>query len=159
LSLLRSSVAPDPQADRGEHRFIYSLLPFTGSFARSRVVEAAYELNAGAVAEGSSSPKGGGTIREYSLCSLEQAAANAVIIECVKAPEPTAEGGGSLVLRLYESRGGSAQAVLRFARPVSGVMVTDMLEGGGNEAALPGGKIPLAFRPFEIKTLRIDCAE
>ena len=45
LTLLKAPVIPDMTADRGLHRFTYSILPFTGSFVRSRVTEEAYECN------------------------------------------------------------------------------------------------------------------
>ena len=35
---------PDPNADQGEHTFIYSLLPHTGDW-RSEVIPSAYDLN------------------------------------------------------------------------------------------------------------------
>ncbi|MDR3191983.1 MAG: glycosyl hydrolase-related protein [Treponema sp.] len=162
LTLLRSPKAPDPEADYGEHRFTYALLPFTGSFAASRTIRGAYELNAAAVLEAAQGPDGpearntgagGGTAKTggsaaYSLCSVE---GEAVIVECVKAPE----SGGGLVLRLYESLGGRARTVLRFPRPLAGAEETDMLEENGRALPFTGRELPLEFRPFEIKTLRV----
>ena len=45
LTLLRSTMSPDPLADRGEHRFTYSLFPHPGSWQQGGVVEAAEDLN------------------------------------------------------------------------------------------------------------------
>ncbi|MCM1188155.1 MAG: glycosyl hydrolase-related protein [bacterium] len=45
LTLLRAPLLPDGTADRGEHRFTYSILPFNGPFVQSRVTEEAYECN------------------------------------------------------------------------------------------------------------------
>ena len=44
ISLLRSPSDPDPEADRGEHRFAYSLLPHAGSWGDLTIAEA-YCLN------------------------------------------------------------------------------------------------------------------
>ncbi|MEP7291606.1 MAG: glycoside hydrolase family 38 C-terminal domain-containing protein, partial [Chloroflexota bacterium] len=44
LSLLKSATSPDPQADQGEHKFVYSLLPHVGNW-RTEVIPAAYDLN------------------------------------------------------------------------------------------------------------------
>ena len=44
LSLLRSPTYPDPEADQGEHRFTYSLLPHAGGWEAGTVAEA-YALN------------------------------------------------------------------------------------------------------------------
>jgi alpha-mannosidase len=44
ISLLRGTTMPDPQADLGEHRFAYSLLPHAGPWDESTIA-AAYALN------------------------------------------------------------------------------------------------------------------
>ena len=49
LTLLRSPVHPDPDADRGRHRFTYSLLPHAGRWSRDTIA-AAYALNDPAIA-------------------------------------------------------------------------------------------------------------
>ena len=40
LSLLRAPAYPDPEADQGEHRFAYALLPHSGPFYQEVVAEA-----------------------------------------------------------------------------------------------------------------------
>jgi alpha-mannosidase len=159
LTLLRSPVAPDPEADAGTHRFVYSLLPFTGSFASSRVIESGYELNDPAVIETASAKSGGPAFTEaaYSLCSLDN---NAVIIESAKNPQSAGDGAEqSVVLRLYESLGGRAVAALTLARPASAVFQTDMLEENPRPVSFKGNEIPLEFHPFEIKTLLVRFAD
>ena len=44
ISLLRSPTMPDPEADQGEHRFVYSLLPHADRWNETTVA-AAYALN------------------------------------------------------------------------------------------------------------------
>ena len=44
LSLLRSPTWPDPEADRGGHRFTYQLLPHAGDLRPAGVVDAGYDL-------------------------------------------------------------------------------------------------------------------
>ncbi|MDR3284425.1 MAG: glycosyl hydrolase-related protein [Treponema sp.] len=151
LTLLRSPLAPDPEADQGEHRFTYALLPWKGGFTESGVVRSAYELNT--IVGSEHIPGTAGEPASCSLCSVDNPA---VIIESVKAPEAAAgKSSKSLVVCLYESFGGHQKSVLSFNRPVSSVMETDMLEGNGHIAQSAGSRIPLAFRPFEIKTLLI----
>ncbi|MDR1949882.1 MAG: glycosyl hydrolase-related protein [Spirochaetaceae bacterium] len=150
LTLLRSPTAPDEDADQGEHRFTYSLLPFTGSFGESRVVRAGYELNVPASVIPAGSEAGAPT--GYSLCSLS---GDAVIAESVKAPEGPAQGPG-LVLRLYESLGGHARTTLRFSRDLAGAFATDMLEDKPEALAVSGRELALEFRAFEIKTILVS---
>jgi alpha-mannosidase len=44
ITLLRSPVDPDPDADKGIHEMCYSLLPHAGDFRQGRTVQAGYEL-------------------------------------------------------------------------------------------------------------------
>ncbi|MDR2447449.1 MAG: glycosyl hydrolase-related protein, partial [Treponema sp.] len=153
LTLLRSPLAPDPEADQGEQRFTYALLPWTGSFNESGVVRSAYELNTkigienipGTAAE---------TDARFSLCSPDNPA---LIVESIKAPEADADKTQKrLLVRLYESSGSHRTGNLRFNRPVASIEETDMLEENGRVVQCAGSCIPLAFKPFEIKTLLVS---
>jgi alpha-mannosidase len=149
LSLLRSPLAPDMEADQGEHRFTYGILPFGGSFETAGVVRSAYELNIPATAEcGPSAGTGKGLRRSF--CSVS---GESVIVESVKAPEEVDEGGKTLVLRLYESLGGQTRTTLRFNRDLSAVYEADMLETKGQTLPFTGNELALEFKPLEIKTL------
>jgi alpha-mannosidase len=159
ISLLRSPMAPDMEADQGEHRFTYAILPFAGSFEEAGIIRSAYELNVKAGAE--YAPVSGSVkARAKSLCCLD---GEAVIIESVKFPasgssgngRPETGGGKTLVLRLYESLGGQARTTLHFDRAVSAAYQTDMLEENAVELPFRENDVPLGFRPFEIKTLLV----
>jgi alpha-mannosidase len=154
LSLMRAPMAPDKDADQGEHRFTYALLPFSGPFEQAAVVRSAYELNIPATVEWAA-PKGTGTAVQDSLCSLTGAS---VIIESVKAPE-TIGDGKTLVFRMYESLGGQTRTILHCNRAIRGVCETDMLEENGRALPFTGNAVPLTFKPFEIKTLVIRFQE
>jgi alpha-mannosidase len=160
LTLLRSPTAPDPDADRGEQRFTYSLLPFTGSFGEAGIVRAGYELNAPAIAEISAEPKApasGKGIGNYSFFTVD---GPAVIAESVKAPEAAAQAPqGSVVIRLYESLGGRTETTLRFSREPASAWVTDMLETNPRRLEVSGKTLALDFRGFEIKTLLVAFKE
>ena len=45
LTLIKSGIDPDPQADQGRHVFTYSLLPHAGGWREGGVVREAYALN------------------------------------------------------------------------------------------------------------------
>ena len=45
LSLLRSPAHPDPAADRGDHHFVYALLPHTGDVKEGETIREAAKLN------------------------------------------------------------------------------------------------------------------
>jgi alpha-mannosidase len=152
LTLLRSPAAPDENADQGEQRFTYSLLPFSGSFGDSGLVRAGYELNDPAVTEASEKADAAvtGTNAEYSLFSID---GKGIIAESIKAPE--AGAADSFVIRLYESLGGREHAVLHFAEELASASATDMLESNPQSLPVSEKDLALDFRAFEIKTILV----
>ncbi|MDR2542087.1 MAG: glycosyl hydrolase-related protein [Treponema sp.] len=145
LTLLRSPIAPDPEADRGVQYFTYSILPFNGHFGNSGVIRSAYELNSPATAL-----FGCGILQTQSLCSVD---GNSVIIECIKIPENGNDN--ELIMRLYESLGGKCQTSLHFSLGLVSAAETDMLEDNPKPLPVQGCKLDLEFRAFEIKTIKV----
>jgi alpha-mannosidase len=143
LSLVRAPQSPDPHADRGRHRFTYALLP--GATVAGAVAEG-YALNLPLRAvPGAATPPA-------PLVSVE---GDGVVVEAVKLAD---DRSGDVVVRLYESRGGRAEAVLRTGFPLAGVSTVDLLERPLPEApgVLPDARgVGLRLRPFEIRTLRL----
>ena len=148
LTLLCSPIAPDPDADRGDQYFTYALLPFKGHFGESGVIQSAYELNSPATAF-----VGEGTAASLEVSSFCNVDGNAVIIECLKAPENAAKG--EMILRLYESLGGRCKTTLHFSKDIVSAALTDMLEDNPSKLPVKGNNLNLDFKPFEIKTLRV----
>ena len=153
LTLLRAPVAPDMRADRGMQYFTYSVLPFSGPFVYSRVTEEAYECNVSPSASGlkGEAPEGGSgadaVTEEMSFFRLE--GGHAVLETC----KPAFDRRGGVVLRLYESKGCAGETVLSVPDSVGRVFDCNMLEEERQELTLTEGKVKLAFRAFEIKTL------
>jgi alpha-mannosidase len=79
----------------------------------------------------------------------------AVVVEAVKLAD---DRSGDVVVRLYEALGGRATARLVAGFPLAQAMSTDLLERRWSETeeyAVTAAGIDLAFRPFEIKTVRL----
>ncbi|AEF81316.1 alpha-mannosidase [Leadbettera azotonutricia] len=151
LTLLRSPTAPDTEADIGEQRFTYSLVPFAGSFGDANIVRKGYELNDPAVVE--VSDKAGTPVKsgaEYSFFTVD---GKGVIAESVKLPE--IDKKKTVVIRLYESLGGRARTALHFSRDIASAVAVDMLEDNPKKLRFAGRDLPLNFRGFEIKTLLV----
>jgi alpha-mannosidase len=147
LTLLRSPKHPDPEADMGQHRFTYSLLPHRGEVAQSGVPLAGYDLNVPFQAQ--RLPVRDGVLAQtHSYFRLDHPN---LIIEAVK----RAEDGDGVIVRLYEAyrRRGCARLVTngRFSRATR----TDLLERDQEELGIHGGAVELPYRPFEIITLRL----
>jgi alpha-mannosidase len=154
LSLLRSPNWPDPEADRGAHRFTYQLYPHAGDFRPAGVIDAGYDLNVPLRAvpsrPGGPADQGGSPSRSF----LSVDAPNAVI-EAVKRSD---DGRGALVVRLYESWGARGPVTLTAPWPVARAARTDLLER--EEARVPsqGDQVAFELVPFQILTLRLERA-
>ena len=91
ITLLKSGIEPDPNADQGHHEFTYSLLPHAGDWDAADTAREAYELNyplraAYADAPGGSLPSAESFIKVHG---------ESAILETVK----KSEADSSLILR------------------------------------------------------------
>mgnify|MGYP006160506981 CR=1 FL=1 len=141
LTLLRAPHSPDPDTDVGTHHFTYSLLP--GAETGDAVAEG---LALNLPLRVASAP---------AVAPLVRVDHPGVTVESVKLAE---DRSGDVVVRLYESRGGRARAVLTTSFPVSRADVTDLLERPLHPADTSGPGLSLALRPFQILTLRLTPA-
>jgi alpha-mannosidase len=147
LSLVRGPRSPDPEADQGQHRFSYSLLPgatIADAVAGGYALNLPLRLVNGGIAGGTAAPE-----------PLVTADGDGVAIEAVKLAD---DGSGDVVVRLYECQGGRAATRLRVAFPVTRVSVTDLLERPLEvpvRTADPDGAVPLTLRPFQVLTVRL----
>ncbi|MET9666439.1 glycoside hydrolase family 38 C-terminal domain-containing protein [Streptomyces sp. NPDC006475] len=140
LSLVRAPRVPDPEADQGRHRFTYALLP--GATVQDAIAEG-YALNLPLrVAEAGP------------VAPLVTSDNPAVTVEAVKLAD---DRSGDVVVRLYESLGGRAQATLRPGFALAGAQVNDLLERPLADEAVSCDRdtVTLTLRPFQILTLRL----
>ena len=145
LTLLKSALAPDMTADKGEQEFTYAFYAWNGCFATSPVVRESYELNCPVLAVS-------GAAGERSLFSVD---APNVVIETVK---PAEDGSEDIIVRMYESKRMATRCALTTLLPVPRASQTDMLENAQEDLYCDKGKIDLEFHPFEIKTIRLYLA-
>jgi alpha-mannosidase len=139
-TLLRAPHHPDPHADRGPHRVRHTLRP--GADIGDALAEG-YALGL-PLRPGPDAPA------QPPLVAVDHPD---VVVETVKLAD---DRSGDVVVRLYESRGGRARAMLTAGFPVAAVHETDLLESP--LARHPGGA-PLTLRPFQILTLRLTPGE
>ncbi|MFE0733826.1 alpha-mannosidase [Streptomyces sp. NPDC058855] len=143
-SLLRAPRFPDPHTDQGVHRFRHALVPGAGV---GHAVREGYRVNL-------PERRVPGHAAVEPLVSVDE---DAVVVSAVKLAD---DGSGDVVVRLYESQGGRAEALLTTDLGGSGeVAVCDLLERPLAEApqgAVRGadGGLRLRLRPFELLTLR-----
>jgi alpha-mannosidase len=161
LTLLRSPSFPDPATDSseevGEHVIRFGIVPGADV---AEAIEHGYAVHLPLL--GSLTPAGGspGDSADAAGQSVVDVSDPAVVVEAVKLAE---DGSGDVVVRLYESRGGRATAVVRPGFAWSSVSEVDLLEEASpmlerRRALVADDGITLALRPFQLVTLRIKPA-
>jgi alpha-mannosidase len=143
LSLLRSPGSPDPDADRGEHRFTYSLLPHAGDWVEAETVLRAAELNMPMNALVGRSPRS--TKPWITMVGLRVAA------ETLK----PAENGEGWILRIYEPNGARGSVTIRPGIRLQSVIETNLVEENEEEIAVVDGGFEVSMKPFQIRTFRL----
>lgn len=146
LTLLKSATHPDPNADQGEHRVTYSLLPHIGAWNAADTVAASYDLNDPVIVHRSA---GGGNIdNPESFLSLD---AGHVIIETVK----TAEDGRGVIVRLYENERRRGPVTLRAGFAIKDAFRCNLLEEDGDPLTVTNDSVTVNIKPYQIITLRL----
>lgn len=152
LSLLRSTMYPAPNADKGHQQFMYSLYPHAGTWQQAMTVRHGYELNYGLSAMQTTS-HAGPLPATHSFITVK---GDAVVLTAVK----KAEDSNSLVLRMFEWQGKtSAIHITVPGHPSSAEEVGMMESDAGSVQNIQGSTISTTANPFEIKTMRVDYSE
>ncbi len=150
LTLLKSPVAPDPEADQGRHEFTYALLPHRGDFAVDTVVREAYALNVPLCAVKVDAAKAEAAEEGDEATMFCEVDADNVIVEAVK----KAENEDAVIVRLYEAGNRRVNARIRFGRPLKRIAECNLMEEHDQSLTAEENCVAVAFRPFEIKTLK-----
>ncbi|WP_313560452.1 glycoside hydrolase family 38 C-terminal domain-containing protein [Ruminiclostridium cellobioparum] len=147
LSLLKSPIWPNPDADRELHRFVYSLYPHSGDWKDANTMHMAYRLNCPmhAVQEGAHE----GTLPSHmSTVSVNR---KNIIIDTVK----KSENGQELIVRLYECHNRRTAASLSFFKKIGYACETDLEEKEIGVIETGDNTLSFEIYPHEIKTFKI----
>ena len=142
LSLIKSSVYPDPQADQGDHEFTYSLLMHEGNWRDGRVVQEAWDLNSPLRVEPG--------LRSHGIDRLCKLSTDAVMIDAVK----SAEDLDCIVLRFHEFKGARHALEVEIIPNVTQWCLANLLEQP--VGPWQSGPISMTIKPYEIITLLVD---
>lgn len=166
LSLLRSSKAPDADADMGTHHIRWAILPHQGALSHVTVRRAA-EFNSPLKLLSAPSREAGLVALSEPPVSLTSDSSKALVIDTVKRGEddedvsrgelPVKEGR-SVIVRLYDSLGGRARGTVITTWDVTRVTKVNLLEDELEEVVFEGGKFAVDLRPFEVATYKLQLA-
>ena len=169
LTLLKSAIMPDPEADRGHHAFTYALLPHAGSLHEAGAVSQGARLNLPvqvvAVRAANGAPGGAGRrdADDGPNGSFVRCDAPHVVVETVKSAEPDGVGSearsdgslarGTVTVRAYDVEGRRGRARLTFARPVVRAWSANLLERVATPLACEGASVTVEIAPFAVVTV------
>jgi alpha-mannosidase len=150
LTLLRSPLAPDPQADRGRQHFSYALYPHAGDWKQALTIRRGYEYNY-KLAAMQVEPHAG-TLP--SIHSFVRVAPETVVLTALK----KAEDGNALILRFYEWAGKSGTAELSVPAGAVSATATNLMElpQGAPLAVQSGRQLSVPIHPYEIQTIQVN---
>lgn len=153
LTLIKSGIFPNPQADQGLHVFTYALLPHKGDFREGNVIQEAYSLNCPLKAQAVQGAYPG-------RCSFMELSKPNILADTVK----QAQDGDGVIVRMYEAWGKRTRVRVSFPMAAMagralkawecGCMEQPLEEETG-ELPLKEGALELELRPYEIKTVRL----
>lgn len=146
LTLLRSTIFPDPLADRGQHCFTYALLPHAGTWIEAAVTHRAGELNTPLLGRVGALPSTFPAVRSFVTLAGVPA-----VVETLK----PAEDGDGLILRLYEPHGARGEVGVSLDLPVTQVLSCNHVEENTHEVAMDGNGFRCCIQPFQIQTFRL----
>lgn len=150
ISLLRSPVEPDPNADRGHHHFSYSLYPHAGDWKQALTVRHGYEYNYKLKAMQVEAHTGTLPL-EYSFLNV---GADNVVLTAVK----KAEDSNALVLRFYEWAGKDGNVRIQLPKGATAATLTNLQEQPEGSALQVenGNTVTVPVHPYEIVTVEAE---
>jgi alpha-mannosidase len=153
LSLLRSPVWPDPNADRGHHHFRIALYPHAGDWKQAMTVRHGFDFNYRLQAM-QVAPHMGPLPAEHSFVAVEP---NDLVLTAMK----KAEDSHALIFHFYEWAGKGGELNLRVPTGATGAVETNLMEKpqGSDLPILNGDYVTVPFHPYEIVAVRVDYPE
>ena len=151
LHLLRTAYDPDEASDLGRHRFTYSLVPHPGDWRDAEITRQAAGFNQPLLARSVAprEPRAGRRARPWQPMLPS---GTTIILSGLK----RAHGRSGTVIRLHEGAGLEATTALSGLPPTAPVWEANVVEDRLRRLQPVAGRLPLTFRPWEIRTLIVD---
>jgi alpha-mannosidase len=149
ISLLRSPMWPDPDADRGHHHFTYALYPHAGDWKQALTVRHGYEYNYQLQATQVQSHSGSLPANHaYVTVTPEN-----VVLTALK----KAEDADGLIFRVYEWAGKENEVQIHLPGGATAATVTNLMEKPeGAALSVVDDIVKVPIHPYEILTVRVE---
>ncbi len=149
LTLLRSPIWPDPDADRGHQQFGYELYPHGGTWQQALTERQGYQYNYNLKAIQVEAHTGTQPA-EHSYLSVEP---ENVLLTAVK----KAEDNNGLIFRVVEWAGKQSNVTFTLPPGATAATETNLMENTiGAPLPLSADKVTIPIHPYEILSIRAD---
>ncbi|MFW5987970.1 MAG: alpha-mannosidase [bacterium] len=148
LTLIKSGIYPDPEADQGHHTFTYSLYPHGGGWFEAGTAKEAYELNypiKNIKVEGENGP-------EPKAKSYIEVDEQSTILETVK----KAEYSDGVILRFYEYGNRRDTVKVKFDNEIKSVAECNLVEENIKVVENNESEFTFNIKPYEIKSFKLE---
>lgn len=147
LTLIKSTCDPNPQADKEEHFFTYSLYSHQGSWKEAKTVAQAYQINTPLFTK-VEQPHTGALANTLSFVNVNQ---ENICIEVVKKAEDT----DHIIVRMYEFENKRVNATLTFFKEIQEIIECNLLERDLEKLVAKANQLDFTIKPYEIKTFKV----
>ncbi len=148
ITLIKSAVSPNENADREVHHFTYSLYPHKGDWKQADTVKLGYELNQ-PVSAVAVNAQDGSLPNELSFVNVDK---DNVVIEVIK----QAEESKDIIIRLHECKNKRTKVKLTFFKEIVEVYECDLEERQKlNSIKNSKNSFEFLIMPYELKTFRL----
>ena len=146
LTLIKSGIAPDPNADIGIHYFNYSLVPHTGSWKDGHIVKMAHEFNDEIkCVKFVATP----SITDFSFFQIDT---DHVIVDTIK----KAEDDNNIIIRVYETYNKRGKVKVNCFKNITRVVECNLMEEETGPVEFNDQSFWFQINPYEIKTLKLQ---
>lgn len=146
ITLLKAPMNPDPQSDRGDHYFTYSLYPHAGNWKDAETLVRGLELNNRFDVK--ELPEGNGAFEK----SFMSVGGKNVTLEAVK----KCEDSDAFIVRFVEKSGRRTNVGFTFFADIKEAFECDLLERNDVPVKSFGGNsLNFEIKPFEIKCFKL----
>ncbi len=151
LTLLKSPVWPDPEADRGNHHFTYAIYPHPGTWQTARTVQRAREFNTPPVVYRPRKAEGNMDKQPSSTFSFLEIHNNNVILTALK---PAEDNSDEFILRCYDAHGEATLVDISSTLPLCSLSAEPACRVDILETSI-GHQQPVLISPWQVSTHRL----
>jgi alpha-mannosidase len=147
ITLLKSGTYPNPEADKEEHSFVYSLYPHKGNWKEAKTNSMALKLNIPVISKYEKAHTG---ILPEKLSIIDIDCDN-VVIEVIK----KAEDSNNIIVRMHELYNRRTKVNLNTYYNLKAVIECNLMEKELQQLQHHKNNFTFEIKPYEIKTFKL----